>query len=72
MHVGLEATADIPLATLRRQLEVNLIAQVSVTQVRRGGIGQAMPFSQALVLVQTCLFWACKRAQEHPQSSSMA
>jgi hypothetical protein len=31
--VGLDAVADLPLAKLRKQLDVNLIAQVSVTQV---------------------------------------
>ena len=30
---GMEATADLPLANLRQQLEVNLVAQISVTQV---------------------------------------
>lgn len=34
IHVGLDALADLPLAKLRKQLDVNLIAQVSVTQVR--------------------------------------
>ena len=33
IHVGLDALADLPLAKLRKQLDVNLIAQVSVTQV---------------------------------------
>lgn len=33
IHVGLDAVADLPLAKLRKQLDVNLIAQVSVTQV---------------------------------------
>ncbi len=33
IHVGLDALADVPLAKLRKQLDVNLIAQVSVTQV---------------------------------------
>ncbi|CAL5222033.1 g4326 [Coccomyxa viridis] len=32
IHVGLDALADLPLAKLRKQLDVNLIAQVSVTQ----------------------------------------
>ena len=31
--MGLDAVADLPLAKLRKQLDVNLIAQVSVTQV---------------------------------------
>jgi hypothetical protein len=33
MHVGLDATAELPLDKLRKQLEVNLIGQVSVTKV---------------------------------------
>ncbi|CAL8466323.1 g5859 [Coccomyxa elongata] len=32
IHVGLDATADLPLAKLRKQLEVNLVAQMSVIQ----------------------------------------
>ena len=35
IHVGLDALADLPLAKLRKQLDVNLIAQVSVTQARQ-------------------------------------
>lgn len=31
--MGLDAVADLPLTKLRKQLDVNLIAQVSVTQV---------------------------------------
>lgn len=33
IHVGLDATADLPIAKLKKQLDVNLVAQVSVTQV---------------------------------------
>ncbi|CAL8465376.1 g4912 [Coccomyxa elongata] len=32
IHVGLDATADLPIAKLKKQLDVNLVAQVSVTQ----------------------------------------
>ena len=31
--MGLDATADLPIAKLKKQLDVNLVAQVSVTQV---------------------------------------
>ena len=33
IHVGMDAVADLPISKLRKQLDVNLIAQVSVTQV---------------------------------------
>ena len=33
MNIGFEAIADLPLASLRRQLEVNLVGQICVTQV---------------------------------------
>ena len=33
IHVGMDALADLPISKLRKQLDVNLIAQVSVTQV---------------------------------------
>ncbi|CAK0786635.1 hypothetical protein CVIRNUC_009849 [Coccomyxa viridis] len=32
IHVGMDAVADLPISKLRKQLDVNLIAQVSVTQ----------------------------------------
>ena len=35
IHVGMDALADLPISKLRKQLDVNLIAQVSVTQVGR-------------------------------------
>ncbi len=33
MNIGFEAAADLPLDSLRRQLEVNLVGQICVTQV---------------------------------------
>ena len=33
IHVGLDALADQPVAKLRKQLEVNLVAQLIVTKV---------------------------------------
>ena len=32
--MGLDATAELPLEKLRKQLEVNLVGQLSVTKVR--------------------------------------
>lgn len=33
MNIGFQAIADLPLASLRCQLEVNLVGQICVTQV---------------------------------------
>ena len=35
IHVGLDALADQPVEKLRKQLEVNLVAQLIVTKVGR-------------------------------------
>ena len=35
IHVGFDALAEQPVEKLRKQLEVNLVAQLTVTQVSR-------------------------------------
>ncbi len=42
IHIGLEALADVPLEKVRQQLDVNVVAQVSVTQVKGVGMHYKM------------------------------
>ena len=50
IHVGMDALADLPISKLRKQLDVNLIAQVSVTQV-----GQLRCFHLQHLKITLCL-----------------
>lgn len=36
MHVGMSPLAHMPLDDIRRQLDVNVVGQVAVTQARAG------------------------------------
>ena len=48
IHIGLEALADVPLEKVRQQLEVNVVAQISVIQARH-----VVPFPTNEVLRRT-------------------
>ena len=63
IHVGLDALADLPLAKLRKQLDVNLIAQVSVTQVRHSCLSRVLLHTFAISYRVTYASW-CASSQQ--------
>lgn len=51
ISIGMEALADVPLEKFRQQLEVNVVGQVSVTQVRVADkLGCGITVTQVLVV----------------------